>query len=58
MNDLTAVHVKKSMTPRHELILEEKIELEYRLTGLYIISKAKGHNNRRFFFKKKILYCN
>jgi hypothetical protein len=38
MDDSTTVHVKKGMTSCHKLILEEKIELEFRLTNLYINS--------------------
>jgi hypothetical protein len=36
MDDLTVVHVKKRMTTRHELTLQEQVELELRLTDLYI----------------------
>jgi hypothetical protein len=43
MDDLTALHVKKRMISRHELTLQEKIELvnelEFRSTDIYINSK-------------------
>jgi hypothetical protein len=45
MDDLTTLHVKKRMTSRHEITLQEKNELsnelEFRLTDIYINSKAK-----------------
>jgi hypothetical protein len=52
MYDSTAVHMKKRMASRNELILQEKTELtnelECRLTDIYI----------RRFKKNEILYWN
>jgi hypothetical protein len=41
MDDLTAVHVKKRMRPRHERTMQEEIESEFRLTDFYINSKRQ-----------------
>jgi hypothetical protein len=54
MDDLTVVHVKKRMTTRHELTLQEQVELELRLTDLYINSKQKDKQQARIFVKKEL----
>ena len=50
MGDLTAVHVKKRMTSRYEFTFQEKIE--FRLTDIYINSKAKRQTIIEDFLKK------